>query len=125
MKKIFVLFATCMMFFACGNANEGVEYIKKAQKAAEQKDWELVQEYMREYAEWCQTATEEQIEEAAALMQKVITEEAQESLENLYNNAADIAEDPSEEIEKALEVGAEKAEAAVEEAMKALEGLTK
>ena len=44
MKKIFVLFATCMMFFACGNANEGVEYIKKAQKAAEQKDWELVQE---------------------------------------------------------------------------------
>ena len=125
MKKIFVLFAACMMLFACGNTNEGVEYVKKAQKAAEQKDWELVQEYMKEYAEWCQTATEEQIEEAAALMQKVKTEEAQESLENLYNNAADIAEDASEEIEKALEVGAEKAEAAVEEAMKALEGLTK
>ena len=46
MKKLFVLLAACVVLFACGSGNQGVDYIREARQAVDKGDYAHAQECM-------------------------------------------------------------------------------
>ena len=132
MKRLFILIAACMVVFACGSGNEGVEYIKKAQKAVAKGQWEQAEEYMGKYAEWTETATDEEFAEAVIQLRESFGEISEEFYEGIVQGMTegfgDYMESLSksvEDIEEVFEQAGEEVEQAVEEAAKALEGMFK
>lgn len=147
MKKLFIILVASMMAFACGNKNEGVEYIQKAQKAMVAGDEATAVECMQKYYEWCLTATPEELEETSdALAEFAMTyqdeidnfdfdaavESYQDALEAATKNfedamdaagvdAEEVAAAAQEAAEEAAEQAAEAAEAAAEAAEEAAE----
>ena len=130
MKRLFILIAACMVLFACGSGNQGVDYIRDAKKAVDNGDYALAQECMTAYAEWAETATDEEFAEAVAELQAQFSEISEEFYEGLVQGMTEgfgdymkALEGVSEDLEDAMNEVGKAAEDAVEEATKALEGL--
>ena len=130
MKKLFVLLAACVVLFACGSGNQGVDYIREAKQAVEKGDYAQAQECMSAYADWAENATEEEFAEAVAELQAQFGDLSEEFYEGLvqgmtegFGDYMESLEGVSEELEDAMEEVGKAAEDAVEEATKALEGL--
>ena len=133
MKKLFVLFAACMIVFACGSSNKGVDYIKNAQEALEAGDLDLAQEHMAQYYDWCKTASQEEIDESLVELQsmysdmvkdfyKGMSEDFSGSVDELVNGLGIFTEDYTKAIEKVSDEYNKAIEEVAEEYGKAIEG---
>lgn len=118
MKKFLAICAACVMLFACGSSNPGVNYLENMKKAVEKGDLELAQQYSEEFAEWSMNLTPEEeekyypgVEEWTDKYGEEVAEEMTELLMEKFNDGLGQIEDG---LEEAADAAAEALESLLE-----------